>query len=280
MRAALGVGFAAKALAIAAILATAEFRAVRVGIGLRGVRRRPRERMIAGIARCIGEHFTRQNRRQRRQRIVAGARRLERIAACLDPATDIAGLAGDRRGIFELVVIGLELGVADAPVLDRHVVGDELLAIAVLIIGADLEFHVGPAPGVAAPVHAGTADDFTGQERPEPAHRQRLLLRIVAHGDGVARGVLHQIVSHDITQLVADIGQRIVALARTRRAALKGYDFQAGFSEFLGKNPAGPAEPNNDDIDLSEFGGHGAPQLMSEMPSGLVGKGLPRYCST
>src|SRR5580692_4533437 len=149
MRAALGVGFATKALAIAAILAAAELRAVRIGVGLRGVRRRPRERMIAGIARCIGEHFARQDRRQRRQRIVAGARRLERIAAGLDLAAEIAGLAGDRRGIFELVVIGLELGVADAPVLDRHVVGQEFLAVAFFVVGADLEFHVGPAPGMA-----------------------------------------------------------------------------------------------------------------------------------
>src|SRR4051794_19005455 len=136
MRAALGVGFAAEALAIAAILAAAEFRAVRIGVRLRGVGRRPRERVIAGIARGIGEHLACQDRRQRRQRVVAGARRLERIAAGLDLAADIAGLAGDRRGIFELVVIGLELGVADAPVLDRHIVGDEFLAVALFIIGA------------------------------------------------------------------------------------------------------------------------------------------------
>src|ERR1700733_5632836 len=136
VRAALGVGFAAEALAIAAILAAAEFGAVRIGVGLRGVRRRARERVIAGIARGIGEHFAGENRRQRRQRIVAGAGRLERFAAGLDLPADIAGLAGDRRGIFELVVIGLELGVGDAPVLDRHVVRNEFLAVAFLVIGA------------------------------------------------------------------------------------------------------------------------------------------------
>src|ERR1700722_10606304 len=119
MWAALGVGLAAKALAIAAILATAEFRAVRIGIGLRGIRRRPRKRMIAGVARRVREHLAGENRRQRRQRIVALARRYERIAAGKDLAGDIAGLAGDGGGIFELIVIGLELGIANAPVLDR-----------------------------------------------------------------------------------------------------------------------------------------------------------------
>ena len=259
MGAALGVGFAAEALAIAAILAAAEFRAVRIGIGLRGISRRPRERMIAGIARRVGEHFARQNRRQRRQWIVAYARRFERIAAGLELPADIARLAGDRRGIFKLVVIGFELGVSNAPVLDRHVVGDEFLAVALFVIGANLEFHVGPAPGVTAPVHAGATHHLAGQERAEPAHRQRLLLRIVAYGDGVTRGVLHQVVAHDIAQLVADIGQRIVVLARTRGAAFKGDHLQAGFRQFLGENAAGPAQPNDDDIDLFEFCGHGPP---------------------
>src|SRR3984893_17116819 len=129
--------------------------------------------MIAGIARRIGEHLARQDRRQRRQRIVAGSRRLERIAAGLDLTAGVTSLAGDRRGIFKLVVIGLELGVADAPVLDRHVVGNGVLAVALFVVGADLELHVGPAPGVTAPVHAGAAHYFAGQERAEPADRQR-----------------------------------------------------------------------------------------------------------
>ena len=30
---------------------------------------------------------------------------------------------------------------------------------------------------------------------------------IIAYRNGVARGVLHQIVAHDVAQLVADIGQ-------------------------------------------------------------------------
>ena len=70
------------------------------------------------------------------------------------------------------------------PILDRHVVGDKVLAVPRLVI--------------FAPVHAGTADHLARQERAEPAHRQRFLGRIIAHGNGVARGVLHQVMAHDI----------------------------------------------------------------------------------
>ena len=155
--------------------------------------------MIAGVARSLAEHLARKNRRQRRQSIFALTRCLERISAGLDLPLDVAGLAGDRRNVFELVVIGLELGVCDAPVLDRHILGDEFLAVAFLVIGADFEFHIGPTPGVAAPVHPGAADNLARQKRSEAAHRQRFLARIVAYRDGIAGGVLHQVVAHDVT---------------------------------------------------------------------------------
>ena len=171
------------------------------------------------------------------------ARRLERIAAGLDLAVDIASFAGDRRGVFEPFVIGLKLGVSDAPILDRHVIGDEFLAVSLLVIGADLEFHVGPAPGMTAPVHAGTADHLTRQERAEATHRQCLLRGIVAHGEGVARGILHQVMAHDIAQFVANVGQRIVVRAGARCAALECDHLQAGFRQFLGENAAVQPSP-------------------------------------
>src|SRR6476659_3135222 len=103
VRRAFRVRLAAEALAIAAILARAELRSVRIGVGARGVRRGTRERMIAGVLRGSCEYFACKDWRQRRQRIFARPRRLERIAALSDLALDIAGLAGDRGGIFELV---------------------------------------------------------------------------------------------------------------------------------------------------------------------------------
>jgi hypothetical protein len=112
---------------------------------------------------------------------------------------------------------------------------------------------------MTAPVHAGAADNLTRQERAEATHRQCLLRGIVADGDGVARGVLHQVMTHDVAQFVANVGQRIIIFARTRCAALKRDHLQAGFRQFLGENAAGPAQPDDDDIDFLEFGGHGLP---------------------
>src|SRR5262245_35501738 len=275
MRRAFGVGFAAEALAVAAILTGAELRPIRIGIGARSIRGRARERVIAKVARGLVEHLAAQNRRQRRQRIVACPRRFERIPAGLDLALDVAGFAGDRGGMLELVVVGLELVVGDAPVLDRHVRGDEILAVALLVHGADFELHVGPAPGVAAPMHARAADHLARQERPEAAHRQRLLRRVVADRQRVARRVLHQVVANDVTQLVANAGDGVILLGCAHIAALERDDLEPGFSELLGQNAAGPAETDDHDIDVVELRCHVAlPQLMSAMLTGSLGNGL------
>src|SRR3954465_11248717 len=106
---AFGVGFAAEALAMTAILAGAELRAVRIGVGARSVRGWARERVIAEVARGLVEHLAAQNWRQRRQRIFTCARRFEWIAAGLELALEVAGLAGDRGRTLELVVVRLEL---------------------------------------------------------------------------------------------------------------------------------------------------------------------------
>src|SRR5581483_11103338 len=135
--------------------------------------------------------------------------------------------------------------------------GNELLPVALLVVGADLEFHVGPAPGVAAPMDGRAADAFARQERAELAHRQGLLRGIVADGQRVARGVLHQIVTLDIAQLVADVRQRVVVLRRAHSAALERDHLHARRGEFLGENAAGPAETDDDDIDFLELGEHG-----------------------
>src|ERR1700735_3844253 len=91
VRAALGVGLAAEALAETAILALAEPHAVRVYIGLRCVGGRPREGMLAQAARGLADLRRGPPLHQRRQRIVSRPRRLERIAARLDRALQVSG---------------------------------------------------------------------------------------------------------------------------------------------------------------------------------------------
>ena len=135
--AALGVGLAAEALAEAAILALPEFHSIRICVGLRRVRGRPDVRVKAELFRGLREQLAGVVRNQRGQRILARPRILKWIALLLNLPLDVAGPARDSGGVFELVIVGLELGPADAPVLQRHVGRYEALAVALLIFRAD-----------------------------------------------------------------------------------------------------------------------------------------------
>src|SRR6476661_8364800 len=120
--------------------------------------------MITELGRRLGEQLAGIVGFQRRIRIIARARILEWIAAGLDLTLDVAGLAGNPRRIFELVIIGFDLGTGNAPVLQRHVVRYEILAVALLVFRADAQFMVGPAPSHAVPMHTGAANSFARQE--------------------------------------------------------------------------------------------------------------------
>src|SRR5205823_1114096 len=136
-------------------------------------------------------------------------------------------------------------------------------------------------PGVAAPVRARAADAFARQERAEPPHRQRLLRRIVADGERVARSVLHQLVADHVAQLVADVGNRKVLVRTGQSAAFERDHLQAGLGQLLGENAAGPAKPDDDDIDFLQPRCHLIlPQLISAMPRMSAVYFLSRYFST
>src|SRR5205823_13180055 len=148
--------------------------AVRIGIRARGVRRWTRKGVVAEGTRRVGEHLAGEKGSEGRQRVFARARRFEGVAAGNDLALQISRLAVDRGGVLEPVVVGLELGVADAPVLDRHVLGDALPAVARPVLAAGPELHLAPAPGMAAPAY-GRAADFPARLAPAQAqHGSRI----------------------------------------------------------------------------------------------------------
>src|SRR5262249_37717558 len=97
------------------------------------------------------------------------------------------------------------------------------------------------------------------------------------------RHIHHQVVALRITQLVADQRHREIVLRTARPAALQRDDLQSGLSEFLREDAAGPAHADDDDINGSKFGCHGArsSQYMSAMLTGLAAKRRPSlYCFT
>src|SRR6516164_4754042 len=237
--------------------------------------------MIAVVLGSLREHLACQDRRKRRQRILASARRLERVAAQQDSAVNIASLARDCRGIFEFVIIRLELGVGDPPVLHRHVGRNEVLAVTLLVHGADLELHVGPAPSVTAPVHGRAAHDLTGQERAKASHRQRFLRRVVADSERVARGVLHEGVAYHEAQLVATIGtaKSFSGLRIAPRSSATTLS-PASVNSFARMPPVQPSPTMTASTSFNFVAILPPPQLMSAMLTGSAGKGLSRYFST
>src|SRR4051794_16995428 len=93
-----------------------------------------------------------------RVRIVAAARSLERIAAEALRALDVAGEPRGSAHLLEERVIRLELLVSDSPVLDRDVVGQEVLAVALVGPAPQPEPFGLKAPSLSVPVHHGAAD--------------------------------------------------------------------------------------------------------------------------
>ena len=76
--------------------------------------------MVAEVFRALTKDGAEIGLLQRRIGIFPRPPRLERVPAGQDLALDVAGLAADPAQIFEAVVIGLDLVVGDAPILDRQ----------------------------------------------------------------------------------------------------------------------------------------------------------------
>src|SRR5262245_11980401 len=115
---------AAKGLAEAAIAAAGP-----AVIGLRDDCARRRKRVPAKLLGCLVEYDSGLIRRERRQRVLALARRLEHIATIDLLALQIAGPARHAELVFGAVVVGLKLGVARGPVGERGVLWNGLGAV-------------------------------------------------------------------------------------------------------------------------------------------------------
>jgi hypothetical protein len=94
---------------MAAIFASAERDAFRIGVDGAHIRRWCRERVIAQILRRLLHQRTGHGLRQRLVRVLVLARALEHVAARDDLTAQIAGFAGNAAQLLEPVVMGLEL---------------------------------------------------------------------------------------------------------------------------------------------------------------------------
>src|SRR5262245_19024816 len=116
-------------------------------VRLRDDRARRRKRMPAQLPGRFVKNDSGLVGRQRRQRILTLARRLEHIAALDLLALQVAGPAGDSELVLGAIVIGLELGVAHWPVGERGVLRDRLGAVALDRLGAGAKIILMQPPG-------------------------------------------------------------------------------------------------------------------------------------
>src|SRR6185312_909829 len=124
---------------ITAVGAFAHLYSVGILVRLRRVRGRARKRFKTDLLCRLVEEHGRVAAFERRQRICASSRSLERVAAGLYLALEVASLSGNSAEILELVVVGLKLLVGDAPVLNRHVGRNKVLAVTRFGVTANLE---------------------------------------------------------------------------------------------------------------------------------------------
>src|SRR3954469_4804459 len=94
---------------------------------------------------------------ERRHRVFAGTRALEDVAALVDGARDVAGLAGDADLVLDLVVPGLERLEPERPVLPRGALGDARGAVAARGLAHHLEVPRVEPPALRPVVQRGAA---------------------------------------------------------------------------------------------------------------------------
>src|SRR5258708_21073336 len=125
--------------------------------------------MIAELLGGVAEHHGGMSVEHGADRVVACTRAFERIAPFLGLALDVACLACYAGHILELVVVGLQLVIGDAPVLDGAVRGDRLRAVAPVRARPDGEVARLEAPRQPLPLDARATHSGAGQERSELA---------------------------------------------------------------------------------------------------------------
>ena len=243
----LGVDVAAAAVAEAVIEA-----ARAVVVGLRVDRGRAGEGMPAEPARG-GRHVLGElGAGERRHRIGARARALEDVAALVDGAADIAGLAGDADLVLDLVVEGLELLEPERPVLHRRALGDARGAVAARGFAHHPEVPRIEPPALRPVVQRGAADRV--HHGMDGKARRIGRRRVGAMGGDLAVGLLRRL--RPAAEIVAQLVGREIA-RRQPGAGLDADHVEARARERQRGDAADRAQPDDDDVGLLKVDGHG-----------------------
>src|SRR5271156_1224322 len=100
----------------------------------------------------------------RRRRILARPWRVERITTRLNRILDVASLAAGAQQVLEAIVMGLELAVGDAPILNCQVWIEDLFAVTLFDVRLIDEVGDLEAEGLAVPMHERAAETRARQK--------------------------------------------------------------------------------------------------------------------
>ncbi len=204
---------------------------------------------------------------QRRQRIGARARPLERVAMRIDLAREVPGLARDAVHVLDPVVVGRELVVVDGPVRQRAARGDRARPVAAQRLAVRAEVPRREPHASAAGVVLRPAERVHGQ-----AGEARLACDLVgrlAHGRALRpRLARHQPPAHVGTELV-----RCELLDAVAASGLESHDVRAGERELRRGQASHGAEPDDDDIRLAHASSAGAGLELPERRDGRAVEG-------
>ena len=189
---------------------------------------------------------------QRGHRVVAGAGALERVAPLVATAGDVAGLPRDADLVLHPVVVRLELGVAEGPVLDRRSLGQARPAVAPRRRRDHLEVPRVEPPALGPVVQGGAAD---GVHHGVAAALDRGLRLRAPEGRHLVGALLHRERPgpHVVPELV---GGEVAAGEAS--AGLESDHVEPGLGEGKGGDAAGRPEPHDDDVGSRQSSRHGA----------------------
>ena len=188
---------------------------------------------------------------QRRHRVLALARRLESVAARIDLPVDVARLPRDADLVLDLLVVRLELVVAERPVLDGRSLRDARRAVAAPRFAHHLEVPRVQAP-VLRPVMEARAADAV-HHRVSAARRRRRGRR--ADGRRFAVGLVHR--HRPAADVIPQFVGREVA-ARQPGSRFEADHLDASLRERQHGDAARHPQADHDDVGVLEPSRHGA----------------------
>ena len=221
---------------------------VGVGIFLGGVGSGQGEGVVAELLRRLSEFGGADGLAHGRVGIIGAAGPFEGVAAFTRAVCHLACCTGGAADSLVEIEMGFKLVIGDAPILHIQIIGNEVGTISVFVMAAHFEVRRQGPPKLAIPVDARAAKPHTGQERPEPAHRQRLLAGVVAEGQGLFAGVDHMRVVHRIFQFVMFLGGGKIIGVVAIGSAFQHHTAFAGMGKFICSCQTRPTGPDDDHI--------------------------------